>query len=168
MAIDLHISRTLYRQLADHLGSKIYNGDLKLGEQLPAERELMDQCDASRNTVRLALGQLANEQPTVSGRERFVRASATLLFMDYRRDRAMALGGSNRDHLRPAREQVASLLELEENESTAVRKGIRTLDGEPNSLSMSYYPMSIVATSEIIQLQDIELHAEKRPNAGSL
>lgn len=176
MAIDPHSSRALYRQLADQLRSRIYSGELKPGEQLPTERELMEQYDASRNTVRLALGQLANEGLTVSGRGRghFVRTSAPLLFLATRsespdRRATTANDAWTTDVIAQGRtpaqtievsivqppEHVASLLELEEGENAALRKRIRTVDGEPNSLSMSYYPMSIVATSEIIQPQDI-------------
>ena len=176
MAIDPHSSRALYRQLADQLRSKIYSGELRPGAQLPTERELMDQYDASRNTVRLALGQLANEGLTVSGRGRghFVRTSAPLLFLATRSESTDRRATTANDAwttdvvsqgrtpaqtievsiVRPP-ENVASLLELEEGETAAMRKRVRTVDGEPNSLSMSYYPMSIVGTSEIIQPHDI-------------
>lgn len=176
MTIDPHSSRALYRQLADQLRSKIYNGELEPGAQLPTERELMEQYDASRNTVRLALGQLANEGLTVSGRGRghFVRASAPLLFLATRSESSDRRATTANDAwttdvvaqgrvpaqtievsiVRPP-ENVASLLELDEGEATALRKRVRTVDGEPNSLSLSYYPMSIVAATEIVQPDDI-------------
>jgi GntR family transcriptional regulator len=174
--IDPHSSRALYRQLADQLRSKIYSGELKAGGQLPTERELMEQFDASRNTVRLALGQLANEGLTVSGRGRghFVRSSAPLLFLATRSESTDRRATTANDAwttdviaqgrtpaqtievsiVRPP-ENVSSLLELEEGETAALRKRVRTVDGEPNSLSMSYYPMEIVGATEIIQPHDI-------------
>ena len=176
MTIDPHSSRALYRQLADQLRAKIYSGELKPGEQLPTERELTEQFDASRNTVRLALGQLANEGLIVSGRGRghFVRSSAPLLFMATRSESPDRRATTANDAwttdvksqgrtpaqtievsiVRPPN-NVALLLELEEGETAAVRRRVRTVDGEPNSLSLSYFPMSIVATSEIIQPHDI-------------
>jgi GntR family transcriptional regulator len=176
MAIDPNSSRALYRQLADQLRTKIYDGQFKPGEQLPTERELMDQYEASRNTVRLALGQLANEGLTVSGRGRghFVRASAPLLFMATRSESPDRRATTANDAWttdvtaqgrKPAQtievsivrppESVAALLELEEGETAALRKRLRTVDDEPNSLSLSYFPMSIVATTEIVHPNDI-------------
>lgn len=176
MAIDPHSSRALYRQLADQLRLKIYAGELKPGQQLPTERELMEQFDASRNTVRLALGQLANEGLTVSGRGRghFVRSSAPLLFLATRsespdRRSTTANDAWTTDVIAQGRTpdqtidvaiveppaNVASLLELEDGETAALRRRVRTVDGAPNSLSLSYFPMSIVATTEIIQPHDI-------------
>lgn len=176
MAIDPNSSRALYRQLADQLRAKIYSGELVPGQQLPTERELMDQHEASRNTVRLALGQLANEGLTVSGRGRghFVRESAPLLFLATRSESPDRRATTANDAWttdvtaqgrKPAQtievsivrppQNVASLLELEEGEAAALRKRLRTVDGEPNSLSLSYFPMSIVAATEIIQPDDI-------------
>jgi GntR family transcriptional regulator len=176
MTIDPHSSRALYRQLADQLRAQIYSGSLKPGERLPTERELMEKFDASRNTVRLALGQLANEGLTVSGRGRghFVRESAPLLFMATRsespdRRATTANDAWTTDVISQGRtpgqtievaivqppENVASLLELEEGETAALRRRVRTVDGEPNSLSLSYFPMAIVSATEIIQPHDI-------------
>lgn len=176
MSIDPHSSRALYRQLADQLRAKIYSGELEPGAKLPTEQQLMDDANASRNTVRLALGQLANEGLIVSGRGRghFVRDSAPLLFLATRSESPDRRATTANDAwttdviaqgrtpgqtievsiVRPP-ENIALLLELEDDESAAMRKRIRTVDDVPNSLSMSYYPLSIVGASEIIQPQDI-------------
>ena len=49
----------LYRQIADQLRQMIESGDLKSGTQVPTEDQLMEEYQASRNTVRGALKELA-------------------------------------------------------------------------------------------------------------
>lgn len=51
----------LYLQLKNILSTQIKNGTLQPGEKLPSERELCDQYNVSRITVRQALGALDNE-----------------------------------------------------------------------------------------------------------
>jgi len=48
-------TRRLYRQIADQLTQLIRRGDFRAGERLPAERELAEQLEVSRPTVREAL-----------------------------------------------------------------------------------------------------------------
>src|SRR2546430_8259496 len=45
----------MYRQIAEDLRGKIERGEIAQGAQLPTEIELMEQFDASRNTVRDAV-----------------------------------------------------------------------------------------------------------------
>jgi GntR family transcriptional regulator len=45
----------MYRQIAEDLRGKIERGKIAQGAQLPTEIELMEQYDASRNTVRDAI-----------------------------------------------------------------------------------------------------------------
>ncbi|MFD0659232.1 GntR family transcriptional regulator [Thermocatellispora tengchongensis] len=47
--------------MARELRRAIYSGDLGPGDQLPTEADLMQTHGVSRNTVRLALGELVNE-----------------------------------------------------------------------------------------------------------
>jgi GntR family transcriptional regulator len=49
------MTEPIYRQIADDLRGKIESGEIARGAQLPTEIELMDQYDASRNTVRDAI-----------------------------------------------------------------------------------------------------------------
>ena len=48
-----------YRQIADNLREQISSGTLRPGEQLPPEPRLAESFDASRSTIRLAIGMLA-------------------------------------------------------------------------------------------------------------
>src|SRR4029453_1326098 len=51
----------LYQRIAAELRDTIASGQLPPGSQLPTEQELGERYQVSRNTVRLALGLLANE-----------------------------------------------------------------------------------------------------------
>jgi len=51
----------MYLQIADLVRTGVTNGDYRLGQVLPAEREFMEQFSVSRVTVRRALKELVNE-----------------------------------------------------------------------------------------------------------
>jgi GntR family transcriptional regulator len=64
-----------YRQIADRLRERIVGGELRQGDRLPSENELMETYSAARATVRQALGVLKTEGLVTSeqGRGVFVR-----------------------------------------------------------------------------------------------
>lgn len=69
----------LYEQIVDQIERRIVAGDLKVGDQLPAERELADQFAVSRTAVREAIKAL-REKGLVEirlGRGTFVTRGAT-------------------------------------------------------------------------------------------
>lgn len=49
-----------YLKVSDYIGEKISNGELKLGDRLPPERELAKNLDISRNSIREGLRILEN------------------------------------------------------------------------------------------------------------
>ncbi|SCY44164.1 GntR family transcriptional regulator [Alkaliphilus peptidifermentans] len=59
--IDKNSRLPLYYQLMDLLIEQIENGELKQGDKLLSERELCEQYDISRSTVRLAIQELERE-----------------------------------------------------------------------------------------------------------
>ena len=72
-------SERLYEQIVDQIESRIVAGDLKVGDQLPAERELAEQFTVSRTAVREAIKTL-REKGLVEirlGRGTFVTNGAT-------------------------------------------------------------------------------------------
>jgi GntR family transcriptional regulator len=48
----------LYVQAADYIAARIASGDLRLGDQLPAERDLADQWGIAYQTVRRTMQEL--------------------------------------------------------------------------------------------------------------
>jgi GntR family transcriptional regulator len=55
------MSGPMYLQIANVVRTRVTNGDYRLGQVLPAEREFMEQFSVSRVTVRRALKELVNE-----------------------------------------------------------------------------------------------------------
>jgi len=60
-ALDKRSSVTIYQQLANIIRKQVLYGDIKPGEKLPSENELVDQYQISRSSVRLALDILVAE-----------------------------------------------------------------------------------------------------------
>jgi GntR family transcriptional regulator len=170
--------KSLYQQIADRLRRAINDGELKPGEQLPSERELMERYEVSRNTVRLALGLLANEGivATTQGRGTFVRDRVMLTYYASRAeaaDRPAHEGGDA--YFAEVRKQgrqpsqvfetrivsaslaVAQRLCVEEDEAVVLRRLIRSVDGQPWSLQESSYPMDIAQECGLLVPHDLPL-----------
>jgi len=166
----------LYQHIADQLRDAIRSGRLAPGSQLPTEQELGERYDVSRNTVRLALAQLANEGmiSTAPRRGTFVRDRVTLTYHATRWERAdQPRAGESDAYVSEVREQgreprqvfqlrivpapveIAERLRIEEGDSTVVRSLARYVDGEPWSLQDSYYPMDLAEGSELMSPTDI-------------
>lgn len=176
--------RPLYEQIADQLRRAIYSGEFPPGSQLPSERELIDRFDASRNTVRLALGLLTNEGLVASsqGRGSFVRERAPLRYLasvsdtkKRRRRQETERDAFTSDVIEQGRkpsqqievavvkppEHVATRLALRDGESVAVRRRIQFVDDEPTALADSYYPLALVKDTEIVEPADIQRGANR-------
>ncbi|GAA3035676.1 GntR family transcriptional regulator [Streptosporangium longisporum] len=177
---------TLYQLVASDLRRTIYSGALGPGDQLPTEAELMTTHQVSRNTVRLALGELVNEglvtrtprrgtvvrerrpllmhpQRELQPRPERVRADG-----EYREAFAWAVSQEGRvpsqeievSIVEPP-EEIASRLELADEELAVVRRRLRFVDGQPYNTNDSYFPLTLVAGSEIARPGDIVRGANK-------
>ncbi|MGH8895446.1 MAG: GntR family transcriptional regulator [Egibacteraceae bacterium] len=168
----------LYRRIAADLRSDISSGKLSPGDQVPTEQELGDRYKVSRNTVRLALGLLANEGIITStpGRGTFVRDRAVLTYYASRaeavdrpatekgdayftevREQGQQPSQTFEMRIVPASLAVAQRLHVEEGEAVAVRRVIRYVNGEPWSLQDSSYPMDISQECGLLVPHDIPL-----------
>lgn len=165
---------TLYQLVASDLRRTIYSGALGPGDQLPTEAELMLEHQVSRNTVRLALGELVNEGLVTRTPRRgtVVRERRPLLMYPQRELRprreatleafASAVSQEGRTPsqeievsiVQPA-EEIASRLELSDDELAVVRRRLRFVDGQPYNTNDSYFPLALVADSEITRPGDI-------------
>lgn len=168
--------KSLYRQLADQLRQAIQSGELGPGEQLPSERELTERYGVSRNTVRLALGVLANEGmvTTTQGRGAFVRDRVMLTYHASRAEAADRPDAQRSDayfaevreqgrepsqvfemRIAPASLSVAERLRVAEAEAVVVRRSIRKVDGVPWSIQDSSYPMDIAQECGLMVPHDL-------------
>lgn len=173
MALNPADARPLYHQLAGVLRDQVYRGDLRPGDQIPTEAELAEQYQASRNTVRLALGLLRNEGLLSSrrGLGTFIRDAPPMKYY-------ASLTGSRRQRLEADRrrgtftqqveaqgkrprqvstvevvapdDELRARLALDADESVIVRRRVMYADDEPLQLGDSYYPLTIVDGSPIM------------------
>ncbi|GAA2356872.1 GntR family transcriptional regulator [Nonomuraea africana] len=172
---------SLYQQVASDLRRAIYSGDLGPGAQLPTEATLQDKYGVSRNTVRLALGELVNEGlVTRAPRRGTVVRDRRPLLMYPQRELAPQPTGEVREAFayavsqegrEPSQlievqivspvEEIASRLELSDADLAVVRRRLRFVDGQPYNTNDSYFPRDIVRGSEIEQPGDIARGANR-------
>jgi GntR family transcriptional regulator len=171
---------TLYQLVASDLRRTIYSGALGPGDQLPTEVELMLTHQVSRNTVRLALGELVNEGLVTRTPRRgtVVRERRPLLIHPQRElqrqpeeTREAFAWAVSQEGRAPSQnievaivhpiEEIASRLELPDDELAVVRRRLRFVDGQPYNTNDSYFPLALVADSEIARPGDIMRGANK-------
>ena len=159
--------QALWEDVADGLRASIDRGEFPDG-QLPSEKELASQYEVSRDTVRRALGRLTQQGLLTPGRGRLgrqVRTSNPLTFyavpsesaerMTERRARGAdawvadaADQGRKADQditvaIEEAGPEIAGRLEIPAGQLVAVRRRLRTIDGEVHNLNDTYYPRDI-------------------------
>lgn len=151
-----------WRTIADQLRAQIATGDLKPGDRLPSEGDLMKRYSVSRNTVRLATGQLVNEGliETLAGRTggNRVRERHILTFHASHAEnpgRPFAESDSWATDVRaqgfqPSQDfechnvrlpaDLAAMLGQPEGADAVRRRCVRYVNGQPSSIQDSYYP----------------------------
>ncbi|WP_067183347.1 GntR family transcriptional regulator [Microtetraspora niveoalba] len=173
---------SLYQQVAAELRKAIYVGALGPGDQIPTEAELMEAHGVSRNTVRLALGELENEGLILRMRRRgtFVRERRPLLIRPQDELLSLRAGEPRIDAFVHAvtsegreagqdievaivqpPEDVATRLAITGRALAVVRRRLRFVDGQPYNTNDSYFPYGLVADSEIARPGDIRRGANR-------
>ncbi|WP_017542044.1 GntR family transcriptional regulator [Nocardiopsis halophila] len=156
-----------YRRIARILRREIQSGGLAPGDRLDSEKELEERFEASRNTVRLALGMLRNQGLVVShpGRGHFVH---DVLPVTYYANRTAQQTGSGIEFaafgagarvaellIESASAEVGSRLRISEGERVAVRRTYGYVDGRCTMRRTSYYPMDIAEGSPLMHPADL-------------
>lgn len=172
------MTEPIYRQIADDLRSKIESDEFAHGARLPTEADLMEQYDASRNTVRDAVRRLAARGlvETRAGQGTFVVEKVspfvtTLSDPDIGGEGSVYRFGAELDasyhnsesshprvEIQQAGARVARELHLDPDSTVVSRHQERHVDGTPWSLRTSFYPMRLVAegATQLIQATDIK------------
>ncbi len=173
--------RPLYEQVADELRKRIERGDLGPGDPIPSEAELSEMHGVSRQTVRLALKNLAQEGLITGGqgRNRTVRAwdliewrlhsfesirchtdaAATDPASDQWAADVKSQGHTPRQAVEvsivvpPAK--VAERLGLDPNTSVVVRRRVRYVNETPFQLADSYFPEPLVRGTPLMEPRDV-------------
>ncbi|THJ76072.1 GntR family transcriptional regulator [Candidatus Frankia alpina] len=174
-------SRPVYQQIADELRDAISGDGIGPDGRLPTEAELVERYGVTRGTVRQALAVLVNEGLVVSDRPRgyFVRRRRHMTYRPQQEllvtDGAPAMDRFHRSVAEEGRtpsqtidvsivvppREIATRLRLNAGETAAVRRRVRSIDGEPFNINDSYYPLSIVQGSEIVLPHDIARGANR-------
>lgn len=153
----------MYRQIAGDLRHKIESGELPQGNRLPTEIELMEQYNASRNTVRDAIKLLTTRGlvETRPGQGTFVvqriNPFVTTLtggpelgddrpvyLAEVEAEDRQATVSDPRVEVQLANEVVADALRVEQGSQVISRHQQRFIDGTPWSLQTTYYPMRLL------------------------
>ncbi len=154
-SIDRTSVAPLYLQLKQWLSTRIVSGELPPGTQLPGDHELSERLGVSRGVVRQALSELRHDGliERERGRGTFVSQPKTAqgLIGSLRglADDA-ALRGQRIDSTvlrlveRPPDELIAEKLRLAPGAPVAEIERLRTLDGEPWVLVVTYLPAALV------------------------
>jgi GntR family transcriptional regulator len=167
------MAEPMYRQIAEDLRGKIETGDIARGAQLPTEIELMEQYNASRNTVRDAIKLLTSRSlvETRPGQGTFVVEKIKPYVTTLTGDPAAGGGdekvyidevtASNRTweiseprvEVQKADRVVANNLRIEAGAQVVSRHQQRFIDNLPWSLQTSFYPMTLVQQGAIRLLE---------------
>jgi len=169
-----------YRQIADNLRKQISAGTLGPGDQLPTEPQLADAYDASRSTIRLAIGMLSTNGliETRQGMGTFVRQPAEPRTVLLAREEDWQAGEHTDTALQPTSEhadrpvtarflaetanasaEIATALHVAAGARVVVRRSHLYLDQEPWSLVASHYPMDIASGTPLEQAGSMEQSA---------
>jgi GntR family transcriptional regulator len=164
----------MYQQIADDLRRQIESGTLTPGDKLPAEIELRDQYNASRNTIRDAIKRLTSlglvEARPAAGTyvTRKIDPFITVLTQDPDTgygggEGAVYLSEVSREHRRPehgpvrvevrlAPAEIALRLRITPGDQVVLRHQPRFIDSIPWSLQTSFYPMEFVTSGKATRL----------------
>ena len=170
----------MYRQIAEDLRGKIEMGEIAQGAQLPTEIELMEQYDASRNTVRDAIKLLTARDlvETRPGQGTFVVERINPFVTTLTEDPVTSRGGGEQNvyiaevqaggrsanvsiprvEVQQAGATLADVLRINEGDQVVSRHQQRFIDGTAFSLQTSFYPMSLVqrGATRLIEATDLE------------
>lgn len=171
--IDSTSDRPAYQQVADELRRRILSEEAAPGAKLPSETGLMEEFEVSRTTARLAYNVLRAEGLVVTRRGfgayvRDRRQVRRIAADRYRRAARAAAQGQQETAFTldrriewseyrldkefnevPAPPEVAELLEVPPATPLLARRFVFYSAGFPEQMSLSYYPLSLVAGTPV-------------------
>jgi GntR family transcriptional regulator len=143
------VDEPLYQRIANDLRRRIARGELPVGSALPSESQLCEQWAASRGPVRQALSSLRAEGLIGGGRGRppVVRTGQVpqpfeifLSFSHWAHSMGRTPGQRTLEIARrPARQEVADALAIDEGDPVVDLVRLRLLDGQPTMLERTTF-----------------------------
>jgi GntR family transcriptional regulator len=172
------VAHARYQQIADRLREQITTGVFGPGERLPSEPDLIEEYQASRNTVRLAIALLTNQGLVVTrqGLGTFVQQptrpfTALLSRVNvspdaHHADTALPVVGAAASQPERARsvvvetaeasKTVAASLDIKPGDPVVIRRSQRFLAEVPWLLVASFFPMDLASGTALEQAGSIE------------
>ncbi|MFC6090562.1 GntR family transcriptional regulator [Saccharothrix lopnurensis] len=162
-------TRMGYREIADELRQEIDSGQLKPGEKVPGENDLMTKYGVEQPTARRALDVLKNEGLVIAkrGSGTYVREFRPIRRVSPDRLKTVVWGTGRsiwsadlgirplaqgtEVTTEPAPSIVAHVLGLEEGTAVIVRRRTFAVEDKPVQIATSYYPAYLVEGSAITQ-----------------
>lgn len=162
--VDPTSDRPIYKQIADELRRRIESGQLRPGDRLPSEAELVSDFEVAQGTIRQSIALLRAEGLVLAehGRGVFVRPRPKIRrlahdrFARRHRDagKAAYLVEAEKEHAEPrvdvffvgeeaASQQVAERLRVDLGAPILVRRRRYLSDGEPTELASSFIPWDL-------------------------
>ncbi|MCX6066195.1 MAG: GntR family transcriptional regulator [Chloroflexi bacterium] len=180
MLLPIQLDRTsfkpLYFQISDALHNLIEVSDLRPGDRLPSENEIVNQFKISRNTARRALNALIVDGVayTIQGKGTFVAPARTrtgLLnltsFSEDVKSRGYVPGSrllSFSREIPPPK--IAQALQVRPGGETFKIDRLRLANGEPMAINTSYLSVALVPQLESINLETGSLYAYLEDQLG--
>jgi GntR family transcriptional regulator len=171
------MAEPMYRQIAESLRSKIKSGEIERGSRLPTEIELMEEYNASRNTVRDAIKLLTTRRlvETRPGQGTYVVEKITpfvstltvdpqaggaeegIYLAEVQASGRTPTSSEPRVEIQKADNVIAGALQIDVGAEVVSRHQQRFMDSIPWSLQTSFYPMSLIerGATRLIQARDI-------------
>lgn len=175
MDTELH-SKTKYSRLVQQLQQLIQDRTYQTDKCLPSERELCEQYNVSRITVRRALSELeeAGSIYRVQGKGAFVRSekfpvklSQLTSLTENMQDLNLSCGSQILAlETVPAATKIAQKLNIEENAQVVVLKRLRLAGGKPLAIETCYLPWHIGALVQQHIADDVSLYSIFREHCG--
>ncbi|MCM3411275.1 GntR family transcriptional regulator [Metabacillus litoralis] len=152
--IDKHSPLPLYYQLEERIKKSIISEELQPGDVLPSERELSENYQISRMTVRQAITNLVNKgylyrekgKGTFVSSQKFEQNLQGLTSFTEDMKARNLVPGSKLLHfeISPAIEEIKEWLSLEEEELIYKIKRLRLANDEPIAVETSYLPVKLI------------------------
>ena len=144
---------TKHRQIIEALTTELQAGRLKPYDRLPSEKELCEQWQASRSTVRKAMDQLTDRGKIfrVPGKGSFVsfpkishQTSQILSFTEKMKAQGLdVVTQLIRKEMIEPNEEIAAALKLGESDRVLKIQRLRIVKGEPLALQTAFMPSNI-------------------------
>lgn len=152
--IDKNSPLPLYYQLEEHIKQTIQAEELLPGDALPSERELSENFQISRMTVRQAITNLVNKgflfrekgKGTFVSNQKFEQNLQGLTSFTEDMKARQLVPGNKLLHFEifPAEQEIKERLSLEEDELIYKIRRLRLANDEPIALETSYLPVKLI------------------------